>query len=159
MSLVGWDSICQSKMCGGLGLRKIRDQNISFLMKKDFKLVSDKEAFWVCVIRSKYQMKDELPDCIDKNRCFFLWTSLSKIWTLFRENLHWSIGDGHKIQCQKDNQIPYIGPLLRYVSPNINLNPDCLLHEMTTEDRSWNLDLFWVWLAEDVIQAIKGIPP
>ncbi|KAH1045760.1 hypothetical protein J1N35_036544 [Gossypium stocksii] len=46
MSLVNWDTICQPKMCVGLGLRKLKDQNISFLMKLGFKLVLDKEAFW-----------------------------------------------------------------------------------------------------------------
>lgn len=30
---------------------------------------------------------------------------------------------------------------------------------MTLEDGSWNLDPFRFWLSEDVIQAIKGIPP
>lgn len=30
---------------------------------------------------------------------------------------------------------------------------------MITEDGSWNLDLFRVWLSEDVIQLFKDIPP
>ncbi|MBA0735032.1 hypothetical protein Gogos_018916 [Gossypium gossypioides] len=97
----------------------------------------DKEAFWVRVLRSKYQMKDELPVCIDRDRSSFLWKSLSKIWALLRENLHWSVGDGHKIQCWKDNWIPDIGPLFRHTSPNANLNSDCLLHEMITEEGLW----------------------
>lgn len=54
ISLVGWDFICQSKGYSGLGLRKLRDQNISFLMKLGFKIVSDREALWVQVLRSKY---------------------------------------------------------------------------------------------------------
>ncbi|KAA3489434.1 reverse transcriptase [Gossypium australe] len=91
MALVGWDSICQPKMCGGLGLKNFRDQNISLLMKLGFKLVSDKEAFWARVLRSKYRVKDDLPVSIVRDRNSFLWKSLSKIWALFRENLHWSV--------------------------------------------------------------------
>lgn len=39
------------------------------------------------------------------------------------------------------------------------LTQDCFLNEMITEEGSWNLDLFRVWLLDDVIQRIMGIPP
>ncbi|XP_052874560.1 putative ribonuclease H protein At1g65750 [Gossypium arboreum] len=105
------------------------------------------------------KIRDEIERLVKQ----FIWGSSERkkniALALLRENLHQSVGDGHKIQCWKDNWIPNIGPLFRHISPDINLNSDCLLHEMITEEVLWNLDLFQVWLSEDVIQAIKGIPP
>ncbi|MBA0869404.1 hypothetical protein Goshw_027753 [Gossypium schwendimanii] len=35
----------------------------------------------------------------------------------------------------------------------------CCLNDMVNEDGSWNLDLFRLWLPEEVIELIMGIPP
>ncbi|KAH1057930.1 hypothetical protein J1N35_035995 [Gossypium stocksii] len=91
MSLVGWDSICQPKDRGGLGMRQLRDENISFLLKLGYNMVFDEEALWVRFIRSKYGLDGSLPDNIKRDRSSFLWKSLSKIWVLLRENIIWSV--------------------------------------------------------------------
>ncbi|KAH1038645.1 hypothetical protein J1N35_040388 [Gossypium stocksii] len=57
---IGWNSICQPKWCGGLGMRQLRDQNIVFLLNLGYKLVSDDEALWVRVIRTTYGMNEPL---------------------------------------------------------------------------------------------------
>ncbi|MBA0872340.1 hypothetical protein Goshw_011759 [Gossypium schwendimanii] len=142
MSLVGLDSICQPKWCSGLGLKRLRDQNISFLLKLGFNIVSNKDVLWVHVLRSKYHLKKDLPDYIARNRSSFLWRSLSKVWLLLHENLFWSFRDGNKIQCWRDNWIPIVGPLFQHISNNVIQDSDCLLNEMITKDGSWNLDLF-----------------
>lgn len=80
-------------------MRQLRDQNIAFLLKLGFKLVTDDEALWVRVLRSKYRMKDFLPANIAKAESSFLWKSLSKVWTLLLDNLVWSVSDGNKISC------------------------------------------------------------
>ncbi|MBA0838106.1 hypothetical protein Goarm_010202 [Gossypium armourianum] len=36
---------------------------------------------------------------------------------------------------------------------------DCTLKELVTSDSTWNLDLFCIWLSDDVINRIVGIPP
>lgn len=45
MALVRWESICQPRSRGGLGLQHIHDQNSSFLMKLGFHLTSNSDAF------------------------------------------------------------------------------------------------------------------
>ncbi|KAK5771280.1 hypothetical protein PVK06_047470 [Gossypium arboreum] len=64
---VGWDFICQPKWCGGLGMRQLRDQNITFLLKLGYKLVSDDEVLWVRVLKSKYGVNNFLPISIEKH--------------------------------------------------------------------------------------------
>ncbi|KAK5840215.1 hypothetical protein PVK06_009102 [Gossypium arboreum] len=78
VALVGWETICQPRAHGGLGFRHLHDQNNSFLMKISFNLVSQKDALWVRVLRSKYGWKSQLPDSIHRSNCSHLWRSLSK---------------------------------------------------------------------------------
>ncbi|MBA0561519.1 hypothetical protein Golob_018338 [Gossypium lobatum] len=39
------------------------------------------------------------------------------------------------------------------------MDKENLLSEMVTKDGLWNIDLFCLWLSEDVIRCIMGIPP
>ncbi|KAA3453866.1 reverse transcriptase [Gossypium australe] len=159
IALVGWDTICQPRARGGLGLRKLNDQNSSFFMKIGFNLASKKDLLWVRVLRSKYGWKEQIPESISRNKCSHLWRSFSKIWPSIRENLSWSIGDGDKVRCRRDPWIPGMGPLTNIIPSFSNLNFDCSVKEMVTADGSWNLDLFRVWVSEEVINRITSIPP
>ncbi|MBA0573090.1 hypothetical protein Golob_000383 [Gossypium lobatum] len=46
MLLIGWDSVYQPKDHSGLGMRQLRDQNISFLLKLGYNVVSNEEVLW-----------------------------------------------------------------------------------------------------------------
>ncbi|KAH1097425.1 hypothetical protein J1N35_014346 [Gossypium stocksii] len=159
VSLVGWDSICQPWARGGLGLTHLDKQNKSFLMKIGFSLVSKSDALWVHVLRSKYSWKEQLPDLISRSQCSHLWKSLSKIWPLFRENLIWSLGDGSTVKRWKDSWIPGMCPLASKIPFFSNLDLDCCVKEFVNLDGIWNLEMFRVWLLEDVICRIVSIPP
>ncbi|MBA0699124.1 hypothetical protein Goari_000787, partial [Gossypium aridum] len=81
------------------------------------------------VLRAKYWVTSGLPETIVRGRCSFLWRALAKVWPLIRENLLWSMGDGRNIS------------------------------DMVTNGGGWNLDLFQLWLPEELIKRIVGIPP
>ncbi|MBA0640806.1 hypothetical protein Goklo_023708, partial [Gossypium klotzschianum] len=71
-------------------------------------------------------MRDQLPESISKCHSSHLWKSLSK----------------------KDYWVPSVGP------SHANLDLDCILSDMIMLVGSCNLDLFRVWLLEEVIKRI-----
>ncbi|KAA3465251.1 LINE-type retrotransposon LIb DNA [Gossypium australe] len=158
-SLVGWDSICHPQSRGGLGFRHLNDQNMFFLMKIGFGLVLKSSALWVRVLRAKYGWNEQIPDSINRSQCSHLWKSLAKIWPILRENLAWAIGDGVSVRCWKDPWIPGMGPLISKIPSFSNLDLNCIVKELVNSDGGWNLELLRVWLPEDVINRIIGIPP
>ncbi|KAA3460904.1 reverse transcriptase [Gossypium australe] len=82
ISLVGWDSIFQPGSLGGLGFLHLSDQNMSFLMKIGFGLVSKSNVLWFRVLWAKYGWKEQIRGSINRSQCSHLWRSLAKIWPI-----------------------------------------------------------------------------
>ncbi|KAH1072730.1 hypothetical protein J1N35_025058 [Gossypium stocksii] len=74
------------------------------------------------------QWKDQVLDSISRNHCSHLWKPLSMIWSTFRENLFWSLGDGSTVRCWKD---PWI---LERVRRGIGHSIFCTLFGHAVED-------------------------
>ncbi|KAL1148305.1 hypothetical protein V6Z11_A10G116700 [Gossypium hirsutum] len=128
-------------------------------MKIGFSLVYKSDVLWVRVLHSKYSWKDQILDSISRNQCSHLWRALAKIWSLFHENLIWSLGDSSTIRCWKNLLIPGMGSLFSKIPSFTNLDLNCHVREFINSDGSWNLDLFRVWLSQEVICRIISIPP
>ncbi|MBA0765111.1 hypothetical protein Gotri_014365 [Gossypium trilobum] len=99
-------------------------------------------------------MKERLPDSIGRSKRFFMWKSIAKVWPLMKDNMIWSVGDDANIHCWKDAWVPNVGPLINHVSAHANVISNYKLNEMILKDGSWNLDLFRVWLPEEIIHLI-----
>ncbi|KAH1122602.1 hypothetical protein J1N35_005762 [Gossypium stocksii] len=52
-----------------------------------------------------------------------------------------------------------MGPLVCLIPGHSNMNMDCMLSDMVSGNGEWNIDLFHLWLLEDIIRRIAGIPP
>jgi len=51
---VNWDSVCLSRDEGGLGVRRLREFNISLLGKWCWRMLVDKEGLWYRVLKARY---------------------------------------------------------------------------------------------------------
>ncbi|MBA0704234.1 hypothetical protein Golax_016504 [Gossypium laxum] len=71
VALVSWNSVCQPRAHGGLGLRHLKDHNTSFMMNVGFNIVSNVNALWVWVLQTNMIAGDGL------------WNlDISKLWIL-----------------------------------------------------------------------------
>ncbi|MBA0778184.1 hypothetical protein Gotri_006078, partial [Gossypium trilobum] len=77
--------MCQPKAHGGLGFRQLKDHNIAFMVKLGFNIVSNANAIWIQVLRSKYRVSSGMSKELSRSRCSFLWRSISKV----RTELYW----------------------------------------------------------------------
>lgn len=95
--LVNWDIIYTDKCLGGLGIRKLRQMNISLLAKQIWRIYLNPNTHWAKIIRKKYL------DTEDPFRIFNvadfptgspLWNSIWKARSYILPFLKWDIGDG-----------------------------------------------------------------
>ncbi|KAH1072825.1 hypothetical protein J1N35_025153 [Gossypium stocksii] len=122
---------------------------MSFLMKIGFNLVSNSNALWVCVLRSRYGWKEQILGTINKSQCSHLWQFLSKIWLLLRENLDWAIGDGASARYWKDSWIlDVINRIINIRPPHPDLGSDNVIWARSTSGAFSIRSAFWT-LKED----------
>ncbi|XP_017632558.1 uncharacterized protein LOC108475063 [Gossypium arboreum] len=159
IALVKWENLCQPKDNGGLGFRRLSDQNSAFMMKLGYNLIFKIGTLWVQVLRGKYGMKESMPDSIIRSNCSYMWRAVARAWPLLRSFMIWSIGDGKSVRCWKGCWVPDKGPLKNYVSGYGFFDPKTTVSEMVLPNGVWNLALFRLWLPEDVVERIISIPP
>ncbi|KAE8693055.1 hypothetical protein F3Y22_tig00110819pilonHSYRG00250 [Hibiscus syriacus] len=71
VSLVNWETMCKPTSKGGIGIKKLYDQNDVFLMKLAFNMIAKADKLWAKVLRSKYKWQSGLPDSIMRKRLCF----------------------------------------------------------------------------------------
>lgn len=158
MVLMSWEDVCQPKDRAGLSLRKLQDQNTSFIMKLGYKLVTDLKSLRVQILQAKYGVAKGLLDSLSRNRCSFLWRALTKVQLLIRENLRWSVGDGKSVRCWHDPWVPSGGPRVNMIFDHLNLDLDCVLSDMILDNGTWNLELFHSSCLRQQFLRLQGFP-
>lgn len=79
--LVKWEQVCQPKENGGLGIRRMSQNNEAFLMKLGWGILTLPNALWVKVLRSKYMReKVGVPQPVAKSGDSPLWKGICKVW-------------------------------------------------------------------------------
>ncbi|PON88131.1 hypothetical protein TorRG33x02_161570 [Trema orientale] len=107
LCLIAWDSICQPKARGGLGIRRFKDINAAFLAKLGWMMASDSSRFWISILKARY--------CRESN----FWTAtLPKttsvvarmIWStrdFIREGSVYLIGNGDAVDIWNSPWVPW----------------------------------------------------
>ena len=159
--LVSWESICKSKNVSGLGFRKARVLNNANLMKLAWKLIHNRDALWVQVMRSKYKCGDSLIPQVQKSRRMSnVWKGISQVWPKFKRNLVWRVGNGQSILFWQDHWIPGIDTLADFATVDLlNEMNDETAAEYVGMDGDWNYPKLSQVLDNDCLQIFPSLKP
>jgi len=102
--LVKWDKLIGSKQKGGLGVRNLKIQNQSLMMKWLWRLASSEQALWKELIKQKYEMEDHWSTkMVTSTYGTSIWRAIRNFWPKLRENCSIRIGNGMKVSFWEDS--------------------------------------------------------
>ncbi|KAF3662156.1 putative cytosolic iron-sulfur protein assembly protein Ciao1-like [Capsicum annuum] len=140
--MVKWEVVTKSKKGGGMGIRDMKMQNRSLMMKWLWKFVTGENMLWKKVIREKYEMEDRWTTkmVVTPYGCS-IWRSIKNLWPLVLSRLSFKVGNGQKVSFWKDKWIDQ-SPL-KQLYPDIHilsLQQQATVSEMWT-GQGWNFQL------------------
>ena len=109
--LVNWGCVTLKKEQGGVGIRRLREMNVSLLLKWWWKFGVERNSLWKRIICSKSQdsMEGWMPVVESASKCSRVWQDIISIhhqhpmeFGFFKENLEIQLGNGSRIRFWQD---------------------------------------------------------
>lgn len=140
-NLVKWEVVQQSKDQGGLGIRNLRIQNNSLLLKWLWRFSAEESTLWKEVISHKFGQSS--PWCSNEVTCTYgmeVWRATRSLWPKLQGNSRIRVGDGTTTLFWKDiwvGQAP-----LQEAYPDLMMlsrNPEATIAE-SWSNQGWKLN-------------------
>ncbi|KAL9409489.1 hypothetical protein AB3S75_047816 [Citrus x aurantiifolia] len=99
MSLISWHNICQPKMAGGLGFKRLDIMNEVLLLKVAWHLILEPNKLCVKVLSTKYGVHpSDIPHALPTRYSSHLWKFVGRVWDYVKRGLRWNVGNGLKVK-------------------------------------------------------------
>uniref|UniRef100_A0A2N9E653 Reverse transcriptase domain-containing protein n=2 Tax=Fagus sylvatica TaxID=28930 RepID=A0A2N9E653_FAGSY len=98
MHWLPWNTLCKSKINGGLGLRELGMFNEALLAKQVWRLMHNTSSLFYKVFKAKYFPHCSVMDAQPNTRSSFAWKSILGAKHLIRKGLIWRVGTGSKVR-------------------------------------------------------------
>lgn len=102
LCLKAWDTICTRKSNGGLGLRRMWDQNKAQIAKLGWAVVSSEDRLWVRLLRFKYLGHVPLRNHLPSSKASWVWQGITQCKDLVLKGACLMIGNGVGIDIWED---------------------------------------------------------
>ncbi|GKV10035.1 hypothetical protein SLEP1_g21461 [Rubroshorea leprosula] len=155
LHLISWETICQPKKQGGLGLKSAKDANLVAMSKLNWRLHTEEGKVWREVLVKKYKIfnpKTSLPSFGSP-----IIKSLSKGVDLLQKGIKWIPKDGQHISFWADQWIGQV-PLNSIFHGPFPPNTATIPLANALHGGTMNTDTVGYHLNSKIISTIKAIP-
>ncbi|MDV3188705.1 MAG: hypothetical protein Q8834_02660, partial [Candidatus Phytoplasma australasiaticum] len=140
--LIKWEEVLISRKEGGMGVRNMRKQNRSLMLKWLWKFMTGDNMLWEEVAKAKYEMESNwMTKMVSTPYGCGLWRSVRNLWPLILFRIRFKVGNGMKVLFWEDIWIAQRP--LKQIFPelfSLSLQPRATIFDLWT-GQGWNLNL------------------
>ena len=135
-----WDSLCCSKLDGGLGFKDFESFNLALLAKQWWRIMSNEDSVSYKVLKGKYFPNSSPRSVLRRPSSSFLWSSFLEERKVFEEGACWRVGDGKQIEVWVDAWLNK-PPEYRATKPSQTPTPLKVVALINEDNRSWKMEM------------------
>ncbi|KAA3472034.1 non-LTR retrotransposon transposase [Gossypium australe] len=140
MHQVKWRTVCTAKDRGGLGLRSMRQANLTSLAKLGWRFLTENDSLWAHVLATKYKIKDYSPrSLIRKHGQSPIWRGIVKAAPTLSQGSTRVMAEGKETDFWDDSWFGY-GRLIDQIQAPI---PMSIRHKKVAD--FWDNGHGWKW--------------
>ncbi|WMV40391.1 hypothetical protein MTR67_033776 [Solanum verrucosum] len=138
--LVKWDQVILSKNEGGLGIRNLKIQNQSLLMKWLWRFASEEQALWKETIKARFGMENLwITNLSTQPYGSGIWRSIRNLWIKFFNKCKIKVGNGGRTLFWEDKWVDQVTLRNRFpILFNMSLQKEATIREMR-DNQGWDL--------------------
>ncbi|CAN1732121.1 Putative ribonuclease H protein At1g65750 [Linum perenne] len=157
--LISWDVICRSKSQGGLGLKKARELNESYMMKMGWLILQAPNKLSVQVLTTKYlKNTDQGLTLRRKSGGSTLWRGIRRTWTVMAGACQHNIRNGKSTLFWQHRWLDSGIQLTDWATqPLEDRELEMTVAEATTVSGDWNWEYLKERLPSNYLDQIAGM--
>ena len=155
MHMVAWENVTKPKKAGGLGIRSMRQTNSAFLAKLGWRLLTEPNALWARILRSKYcEDRCDIDMFKEKANCSNAWHGIMSSIDIVRKGLSMTVGNGERTFFWHHRWATST-PLIDMANPKPPLSAqDKTVKELWDPNVGWKLEEFAEFIPPKVVQEV-----
>uniref|UniRef100_A0A452Y891 Uncharacterized protein n=1 Tax=Aegilops tauschii subsp. strangulata TaxID=200361 RepID=A0A452Y891_AEGTS len=103
---MSWERMIKPKRGGGIGFKDMRLFNQALLARQAWRLIQRPNSLCARIVKSKYYPNGKLLDTVFASNASPAWRGIEHGLELLKAGLVWRIGNGRKVNIQRDQWIP-----------------------------------------------------
>ena len=103
---MSWERMIKPKRGGGIGFKDMKLFNQALLARQAWRLIQRPNSLCARILKSKYYPNGELLDTVFASNASPSWLGIEHRLELLKAGLVWRIGNGRKVNIQRDQWIP-----------------------------------------------------